>query len=97
MIHNNASWGVIKVAHQRGYGFTMGDDLEGTDYAAIARGFGCYGEVVTKREEVGGAVERALASGLPAVLDCRVRFEPHPSLPDFGRMAGAGMAPSNKA
>ena len=97
VIHNNASWGVIKVAHQRGYGFTMGDDLEGTDYAAIARGFGCYGEVVTKREEVGGAVERALASGLPAVLDCRVRFEPHPSLPDFGRMAGAGMAPSIKA
>jgi acetolactate synthase-1/2/3 large subunit len=92
VIHNNASWGVIKTAHQRGYGFTLGDDLEGTDYAAIARGFGCFGEVVTARGRVRGAVNRALASGLPAVIDCRVRFEPHPCLPDFGRMGSVGLS-----
>ncbi len=91
IIHNNASWGVIKVAHQRGYGFTLGDDLAGTDYAAIARGFGCFGEVVTARDELRGAIGRALASGLPAVIDCRVRFEPHPGLPDFGRMGSVGI------
>ncbi len=32
---------------------------------------------------------RALACGLPAVLDRRVRFEPHPSLPNFAQMSGA--------
>ena len=93
IVHNNASWGVIKIAHQRGYGFTLGDDLEGTDYAAIARGFGCHGESVSTRAEVAPAIARALASGLPAVIDCRVRFEPHPGLPDFGRMGSYGMAP----
>lgn len=93
VIHNNAAWGVIKIAHQRGYGFTLGDDLEGTDYAAIARGFGGFGEVVTERGAVRGALERAIAAGLPAVIDCRVRFEPHPSLPDFGRMGSVGLPP----
>jgi len=91
LIHNNASWGVIKTAHQRGYGFTLGDDLEGTDYAAIARGFGCHGEVVTARHELRGALDRARVSGLPAVLDCRVRFEAHPGLADFGRMGSVGL------
>jgi acetolactate synthase-1/2/3 large subunit len=91
VIHNNAAWGVIKTAHQRGYGFTLGDDLEDTDYAAIARGFGGFGEVVTKREEVRGALERALNSRLPAVLDCRTRFEVHPGLPEFGRMGAVGL------
>ncbi len=96
IVHNNASWGVIKMAHQRGFGFTLGDDLEGTNYAAIARGFGCHGEVVTARTEVRGAIERALRSGLPAVLDCRVRFEAHPRLGNFGRM-GSGMSAAQKS
>ncbi len=93
VIHNNAAWGVIKAAHQRGYGFTLGDDLEGTDYAAIARGFGCFGEIVTSPDQLDGALKRALASGLPAVLDCRVRFEPHPGFADFGKMGSVGLPP----
>ena len=32
------------------------------------------------------AMQRALASGLPAVLDCRTRFVPHPAGPMFGAM-----------
>ena len=60
--------------------------LADTDYAAIARGFGCYGEVVTLAEDVAGAISRALASGLPAVLDCHTQFLPHPAMPLFGSM-----------
>jgi thiamine pyrophosphate-dependent acetolactate synthase large subunit-like protein len=93
VIHNNASWGVIKRAHQHGFGFTLGDDLDGSDYAAIARGFGGFGEVVTERAQLKGALERAFASKLPAVIDCRVRFESHPGMPDFGRMGAAWMPP----
>jgi len=66
--------------------FGMGTSLEGTDYAAIARGFGCHGEVVTRAQDVAPAIERAIASGLPAVLDCRTRFLPHPAGPMFGAM-----------
>jgi thiamine pyrophosphate-dependent acetolactate synthase large subunit-like protein len=83
IIHNNESWGVIK-AGQRRAGFEFGSELAGTDYAAIARGFGCYGERVTDRNEIKPAIERALRSGKPAVLDVITWFEPHPSMPHFG-------------
>ena len=88
VIHNNADWGIIRFGYRRA-GNPLADDLAGTDYAAIARGFGCHGETVTQVAEVAPAIERALASGLPAVLDCRVRFEPHPALPNFAQMSGA--------
>lgn len=86
IIHNNEAWGIIRVGQKNTGGFELGTSLAGTDYAAIARGFGCFGERVTSLEEVGPAVRRALASGLPAVLDCMTRFVPHPSLPMFGSM-----------
>lgn len=79
IIHNNASWGIIKSGQQR-HGFELGTSLEGTDYAAIAKAFGCYGERVTQKEEIIPAIERALASNLPAVIDVEVFFDPHPSM-----------------
>ena len=86
VIHNNAAWGIIRAGQRKQLDFEMGTSLEGCDYAAVARGFGCHGEVVTQLEEVGLAIQRALASGLPAVLDCRTRFVPHPAGPMFGAM-----------
>ncbi len=91
IIHNNAAWGVIAMGQNRA-GFSLGTELAGTDYAAIARGFGCFGEVVTSLEALAPALAHALGSGLPAVLDCRTRFVPHPILPAFGRMGQVGMA-----
>ncbi|MDR6855727.1 thiamine pyrophosphate-binding protein [Variovorax guangxiensis] len=100
ILHNNAAWGIIRAGQRNALGFELGTALEETDYAAIARGFGCHGEQVTQLAEVGPAIRRALASGLPAVLDCRTRFVPHPAMPAFGSMnrygfdALAGEAPS---
>jgi len=68
------------------YDFDLGTSLADTDYAAIGRGFGCFGIAVKQVEEIGGAVKAALESGLPAVIDCHTRFVPHPSMPMFGRM-----------
>jgi len=79
IIHNNASWGIIKNGQER-HGFELGSSLEGTDYAAIAQAFGCFGERVTQETEIVPALERALASNLPAVIDVNVYFDPHPSL-----------------
>lgn len=86
IIHNNESWGVIRLGQRMTHGFEFGTSLQGTDYAAIARGFGCHGEVVTRATDLPDALQRARSSGLPAVLDCRTRFEPHPSMPAFGSM-----------
>ena len=86
IIHNNAAWGIIRAGQRLQLDFELGTALDGTDYAAIARGFGCFGETVERAEEVAPALQRALASGLPAVLDCRTRFIPHPAMPAFGSM-----------
>lgn len=91
VIHNNAAWGIIRAGQQRA-GFSLGTALDGTDYAAIARGFGCHGETVLTAAELAPALARALASGLPAVLDCRTRFVPHPAGPAFGSMNRHGFA-----
>jgi thiamine pyrophosphate-dependent acetolactate synthase large subunit-like protein len=85
VIHDNQSWGVI-AAGQRRLGFELGTELGGTDYAAIARGFGAHGERITTPAEVAPALARALAHDGPAVIDARVRFVPHPGLPRFGAM-----------
>jgi thiamine pyrophosphate-dependent acetolactate synthase large subunit-like protein len=85
VIHDNQAWGVIAQSQKR-LGFELGTSLEGTDYAAIARGFGAHGEHVTSVDEVAPALARALAVGGPAVIDARVRFDPHPGMPHFGAM-----------
>jgi thiamine pyrophosphate-dependent acetolactate synthase large subunit-like protein len=86
VVHNNAAWGVIRMGQKHGLDFEMGTELADTDYAAIARGFGCHGEVITEAGEIGAALRRALESGLPAVLDCRTRFVPHPAFGQFVSM-----------
>jgi acetolactate synthase-1/2/3 large subunit len=49
--------------------------------------------VINRIEQLPGALERAQRCGLPAVLDCRVTFEPHPSFGAFGRSSSIGMSP----
>ena len=93
LIHNNAAWGVIRAGQRRQFDFEFGTDLSGTDHAAIARGFGCHAEAVDTPSGVAEAIDRAIASGLPSVIDCRTRFEPHPSMPAFGAMNRFGFEP----
>ena len=85
VIHDNAAWGVIRFGQGRA-GFDLDTSLAGAEYAAVARAFGCHGESVTDAAEIRPALDRALASELPAVVDVRTRFVPHPSLPRFAAM-----------
>jgi thiamine pyrophosphate-dependent acetolactate synthase large subunit-like protein len=86
IIHNNAAWGIIRAGQRAQLDFELGTSLADTDYAAIARGFGCLGETVTEPDALRPALRRALSSSLPSVIDCRTCFVPHPCLPAFGRM-----------
>lgn len=97
VVHNNAAWGVIRAGQRKALDFELGTALDGTDHAAIARGFGCHGETVTEVQQLAPALQRALASGLPAVLDCRTRFVPHPAMPAFGSMNRYGFAMPGEA
>jgi thiamine pyrophosphate-dependent acetolactate synthase large subunit-like protein len=89
-IHNNASWGVIRAGQSR-ENYAIGTDLTGTDYAALARGLSCHGEQVDHPDQVAPAYARARASGLPAVIDCRTRFVPHPMMAAFGATNMVGL------
>jgi acetolactate synthase-1/2/3 large subunit len=48
---------------------TPGCDYVDTDYAAIARAFGCVGIRVERPEQIRPALEEAFASGRPAIID----------------------------
>jgi thiamine pyrophosphate-dependent acetolactate synthase large subunit-like protein len=47
-------------------------DYRNPDFGALARVFGAHGEHVTKPGELEGAIERALASGKPALVDVMI-------------------------
>jgi thiamine pyrophosphate-dependent acetolactate synthase large subunit-like protein len=47
-------------------------DYKNPDFGALAKVFGAHGEHVTKPGELEGAIERALASGKPALVDVMI-------------------------
>ena len=53
----------------------------------IAEGFGCHGEYVEKEQDIGPAIERAYASGWPAVvhvcIDPKANSEEMPKYNEF--------------
>ena len=52
-----------------------------TDFAQVARAFGCLGLTVEKPAEFKKAFEAAMASPLPAVIDCKTEFASQAPMP----------------
>jgi len=76
IIANNYAWGMIKSGQKYGWDKRFYNvDLIGTDYAQIAKGFGCYAETVEKPEDIKPAFQRAIDSGLPAVINVIMEFK----------------------
>jgi acetolactate synthase I/II/III large subunit len=79
VIFNNSSLAWIDHWHRIYFGgdgspFRWND----VDFAAVGRGFGCLGLRVERPEELGPALEEALAAGRPAVVDVLVSGEETP-------------------
>jgi acetolactate synthase-1/2/3 large subunit len=72
VVVNNGLYGTIRM-HQEGAhpGRPVGTDLVNPDFAALARAHGAHGEVVERTEEFAPALERALATERPALLELR--------------------------
>jgi acetolactate synthase-1/2/3 large subunit len=78
VIANNSAWGMIKAGQKYAFKKRFIDvDFSDTNFAAIAKGFGCYGERVTDPNEIRGALQRAKDSNLPAVIDVITKFVAH--------------------
>jgi len=58
-------------------------ELGPVDHAAIARACDCFGERVSSPDMFAPALDRALASGLPAVIDVVTDDQAHPPLSQF--------------
>lgn len=71
LIIDNGMYGTIRMHQERNYpGRISATTLQNPDFAAYARAFGGHGERVESTEEFAPALERAIASGKPAILHC---------------------------
>jgi acetolactate synthase I/II/III large subunit len=67
---NNGIWGLEKHPMEFLYGYSVAADLRpGTRYDLVAQALGCEGELVERPEQLGGALERALGAGVPALVN----------------------------
>jgi acetolactate synthase I/II/III large subunit len=70
VVGNNGMWGLEKHPMQAIYGWDMACDLQpGCRYDEVVRALGGDGETVTDPEQVGPALDRAFASGVPYLVN----------------------------
>ncbi len=70
VVGNNGIWGLEKHPMEALYGYSVVAELTpGTRYDEVARALGGHGELVSTPGELRPALERAFASGLPAVVN----------------------------
>jgi thiamine pyrophosphate-dependent acetolactate synthase large subunit-like protein len=70
VIGNNGIWGLEKHPMEMLYGYSVVAELRpGTRYDEVVRALGGHGELVSAPAELRPALERAFASGLPAVVN----------------------------
>ena len=73
ILGNDAAWGIDRQIQIGVYGKPVATDLLPSRYDRMVSGLGGYGEHVDRPDELPGAIERALASGLPALIDVTVQ------------------------
>jgi acetolactate synthase-1/2/3 large subunit len=67
---NNGIWALEKHPMEFLYGYSVVADLRpGTRYDQMVEALGCHGELVARPEELRAALERAFASGKPALVN----------------------------
>jgi acetolactate synthase I/II/III large subunit len=74
VVANNGAWQIEVHDQTVTHGKVVGTRLQFSDHAAMARAFGMHGERVTTEDQLGPAIERALANR-PALLDVIVTPE----------------------
>ena len=96
IVVNNGMYGTIRGFQERAYpGRVSATALRNPDFAALARACGAHGEVIERTEQFMPALERALAAGVPALLELRVDGEAISPVETISSIrAGAGAAAS---
>jgi acetolactate synthase-1/2/3 large subunit len=85
LVMDNAAFGTIAGLEAMHYGWSFGCLFERhgqpyrADYAAMARSFGARGVAINSAEELGPALQEALASNLPTVIQAPMENAPTPT------------------
>ena len=74
LVLRDDGYGVIRWKQQKRFGRTAGVDLGNPDLVALAEAFGCRGIRVESAAGLRPALEAALASDVPALVDCPVDY-----------------------
>ena len=92
IIENDSAWGMIAHNQDISWGRRIGTDLnKQIDYVKFAESLGGQGELVTRPEDISGAIKRARESGQVALIDVRIdEFETNV----LNQRAAAGADPS---
>jgi acetolactate synthase-1/2/3 large subunit len=86
VVGNNGIWGLEKHPMQAMYGYDVAADLQPElRYDAVVTALGGAGETVSKSSEVGPALERAFASGVPYLVN--VLTDPTDAYPRSANLA----------
>ncbi|HXD97144.1 MAG TPA: acetolactate synthase large subunit [Candidatus Acidoferrum sp.] len=83
LIFRDDGYGVIRWKQQRQFGRTAGVEFGNPDFVALARAFGCEGVKIVAAKELRPALERALTSRVPVVIDCPVDYRENDRLADY--------------
>jgi acetolactate synthase-1/2/3 large subunit len=87
VVGNDARWNAEHQIQRERYGVdrTVGCELRPTRYDRVAQALGGHGEHVERAEELGPALARAIASGLPACVNVVIDGVPAPTYRTSGR------------
>ena len=73
IVVNNGMLGTIRMHQERKYpGRVSATQLRNPDFVALARAFGAHAESVEHNDDFPAAFGRAVAAGLPALIELRV-------------------------
>ncbi|MBI2170199.1 MAG: acetolactate synthase [Actinobacteria bacterium] len=86
IVGNNGIWGLEKHPMQAIFGYDVAAELRpGTRYDEVMVALGGHGELVTDPNEVGPAIDRAFAAGVPALVN--VLTDPADAYPRSSNLA----------
>lgn len=69
IVGNNSGWGLERHPMRFLYGYDVAADLRPTRYDEVVRALGGAGETVAEPGQIGGAIDRAVASGVPYLVN----------------------------
>ena len=73
ILGNDSAWGIDRQIQIGLYGRSVATELLQTRYEQVVRGLGGFGEFVERAEDLQPALQRAFASGRPALLNVAVQ------------------------